>query len=55
MTYQDALERAIQQQLEIERKAAAWDRLREKAQNTPVEHLATQELLDLMSRLEHGA
>ena len=27
MTYTDAIEQAIQRQLEIERKAAAWDAL----------------------------
>lgn len=58
MIHHDAIEQAVEHQLEIERKAAAWDTLMEKARSTPVEHLATSDLIDLMhllvERPRHG-
>lgn len=52
MTYSDAIEQAVERQLEIERKAAAWDMLaadlREKGNND------AQALLNWMQQLQEA-
>jgi hypothetical protein len=54
MTYTDAIEQAIERQLEIERKAAAWDALVKETQTTSALHVAVSDLVGLMSRLLGG-
>lgn len=60
MIHQDAIEQAVERQLEIERKAAAWDTLLEEAEarSNPIGHLTATDLIDLMhlllERPRHG-
>lgn len=56
MIHHGAIEQAIERQLEIERKAAAWDRLRRMLQpRTPSRPMTADHMLDLMAALEQDA
>lgn len=58
MTHQDAIEQAVERQLEIERKAAAWDMLtadlREKGNNDAQALLNRMQALQVAARCAHG-
>jgi len=58
MIHQDAIEQAVERQLEIERKAAAWDMLvadlREKGNTDAQALLNWMQALQVAARCTHG-